>query len=88
MHVGEELGERNVDMNPVANVPEVGLDQTAEEVIPEKFSIPHVGENIEYRINGSETWVKAKVLSIGGKSTGKNWAHLNLQEENKHSPSG
>ncbi|CAC5414014.1 unnamed protein product [Mytilus coruscus] len=36
----------------------------------------------------NDTWVKAKVVSKGGKSTGKNWAYLNLQDENEDAQVG
>ena len=88
LNLDEEAGELNVEVNPFANVPEVHVDQNAETVRQEKRAIPNTGESIEYRVNGSETWVKAKVISRGGKTTGKNWAYLNIQEENKDSPSG
>ncbi|CAC5411358.1 unnamed protein product [Mytilus coruscus] len=50
--------------------------------------IPHVGENIVYKMKENDTWVKAKVVSKGGKSTGKNWAYLNLQDENEDAQVG
>ena len=53
-----------------------------------KKSIPNVGDKIEFQLPGDPRWVKAKVLSRGGKVTGKNWAYLNVQEENKELPSG
>lgn len=54
----------------------------------QKESIPHVGENILYKLKGDDTWFKAKILSKGGKSTGKNKSYLNIQTENTDSPSG
>lgn len=86
LNLDEEPGELN--MNPFANVPEVHVEQNDGTVRNKKCSIPKTGENIEYRANGSDTWVKAKVISKGGKATGKNWAYLNIQEENKETPSG
>ncbi|CAC5410126.1 unnamed protein product [Mytilus coruscus] len=50
--------------------------------------IPHVGDNIVYKMKENDTWVKAKVVSKGGKSTGKNWAYLNLQDENEDAQVG
>ena len=50
--------------------------------------IPRIGDNIVYRTKGDETWVKAKVVSRGGKATGKNWAYLNVQNDNDDSRSG
>ena len=41
-----------------------------------------------YRIKGSETWKKAKVVSKGGKATGKNWAYLNIQDDDKDTQAG
>ena len=41
-----------------------------------------------YRSKGSKSWVKAKVISKGGKAKGKNWAYLNVQDEDKDEPSG
>ncbi|CAG2190172.1 unnamed protein product [Mytilus edulis] len=50
--------------------------------------IPHVGENIVNKMKENDTWVKAKVVSKGGKSTGKHWAYLNLQDENEDAQVG
>ena len=54
----------------------------------QKPSIPSVGDSIEYCTKDNHNWVKANVLSKGGKASGKNWAFLNIQEEGKTSPSG
>ncbi|KAG1681910.1 Retrovirus-related Pol polyprotein from transposon RE2 [Nymphon striatum] len=51
-------------------------------------NIPHVGDEIVYRTKENDTWVKAKVMSRGGKSTGKNRAYLNVQDENKDAQYG
>ncbi|CAG2226054.1 unnamed protein product [Mytilus edulis] len=36
----------------------------------------------------NDTWVKAEVVSKGGKSIGKKWAYLNLQDENEDAQVG
>ena len=53
-----------------------------------KPEIPSVGDQIMYRDKGSASWVKVKVMSRGGKASGKNWANLNIQDENKDIPLG
>ena len=88
-----DAGEQNVEPH-VVNVPvepqqgaTKSVTGTGEKVKP-KIKLPKVGENIEYRTKGSDLWVKGKVLSRGGKATGKNWAFLNIQEDNKVDPCG
>lgn len=39
-------------------------------------------------MHGNDRWMKAKDISRGVKATGKNWAYLNIQEENQELPSG
>ena len=81
--------EEEPEIDPVPILPEVQIQQNAEIVRPkEKQNIPSIGENIKYRAKDSDTWVKAKVISKGGKASGKNWAYLNIQDENKDTPSG
>ena len=53
-----------------------------------KPEISSVGDQIMYRDKGSASWVKVKVMSQGGKASGKNWANLNIQDENKDIPLG
>ena len=85
-----DTGEHNEEI-PVVNVPQKGATKTVAEpaeIVRPKKKIPKVGESIEYRASGSDLWVKGKVLSRGGKATGKNWAFLNVQEDNKVDPCG
>ena len=55
---------------------------------PKPLSIPHVGDEILYRKKGNDDWTKAKILSKGGKTSGKNWAYLNIQNEDTDKQSG
>ncbi|CAC5359188.1 unnamed protein product [Mytilus coruscus] len=45
-------------------------------------------EKTVYKMKENDTWVKAKVVSKGGKSTGKHWAYLNLRDENEDAQVG
>ena len=48
----------------------------------EKPRIPKAQENIRYREKQDENWIYAKVISRGGKSTGRNKYYVNLIHEN------
>lgn len=79
-----EVIDNVVDVNP----PEVHDHPDAEGGARPKTAIPSVGDNVEFRVKNSDAWVKAKVLSKGGKAKGKNHGYLNIQEAGKDSPSG
>jgi transposase InsO family protein len=81
----ESQQPNNEDIVPVE--PNLPVEER-HDIIRQKKRIPNVGDKIEFQLPGDPRWVKAKVLSRGGKATGKNWAYLNVQEENKDSPSG
>ena len=43
--------------------------------------VPKVNNRIKYRLSDSEEWTKAKVISRGGKATGKNKYYVNVMNE-------
>ncbi|VDI54554.1 Hypothetical predicted protein [Mytilus galloprovincialis] len=77
-----------VDQNIAPGAAFDNLEQPVRPKDNKTKDIPHVGENIVYKMKENDTWVKAKVVSKGGKSTGKNWAYLNLQDENEDAQVG
>jgi transposase InsO family protein len=80
--VGEMLDPVHVDVQPVASgsVPSVR--------VTEKKDLPQNNDNIVYRTYGSDTWIKSVVLHRGGKSTGQNWAYLNVHDSGEELPKG
>ncbi|CAC5379707.1 unnamed protein product [Mytilus coruscus] len=64
------------------------LEQIVKQKDQQAKDIPHVGDEIVYKSKGNDTWVKAKVMSRGGKTSGKNWAYMNIQDENKDAQFG
>ena len=83
-------GNAEVEIHVDEVHPELDQRPAAPAVVRPKVKpeIPSVGDQIMYRDKGSASWVKAKVMSRGGKATGKNWAYLNIQDENKDIPLG
>ena len=53
-----------------------------------KLDIRSVGDEIVYRKKGNDDWTKAKILSKEGKTSGKNWAYLNIQNKDTDKQSG
>ena len=83
-------GNAEVEIHVDEVQPELDQRPAAPAVVRPKVKpeIPSVGDQIMYRDKGSASWLKAKVMSRGGKATGKNWAYLNIQDENKDIPLG
>ena len=51
-------------------------------------SLPKVHDIVEYLPVGSDEWRKAKIVSRGGKATGKNWAYLNILDDGENETKG
>lgn len=64
-----------------AVTPETGLDTIRK--VNTSRELPTVGSNIEYILTGSDTTKRAKVVSRAGKATGKNWAYMNIENEDQ-----
>ena len=52
------------------------------ERLDESVRIPKPQENIRYKLSDEDEWIYAKVLSRGGKSSGKNRFYMNIVNEN------
>lgn len=50
--------------------------------------LPRVGQQIMYLPTGQDKWKKSKIISKGGKATGKNWAYMNVQDQDDEKPKG
>lgn len=59
-------------------VPELHHEKSSKFVSSPK-DLPYVDTNIEYRLEGTEHWKTAHVISKGGKSTTANWHFLNIK---------
>ena len=57
-------------------------------VVTEERLMPKQSDRIKYKITQDAEWKRARVLSRGGKQTGKNIGWINIQEDDNEAASG
>ena len=79
-------GPQSFQGEPAASATRTSCSATVNSKSSSKF--PKTQDRIRYRQNSDEEWTHAKIISRGGKSTGKNKFYMNVLDETNNAMSG